>query len=98
MLRFLHSCTLPNTDHHSYWWIVIRTRSYRHWTIKKVVMTRKRKHIREIEKYLEMLMLDQVNLSIYASRFGWSEQLQNQLVNTALLIRKYQRRLRLIKM
>jgi len=61
-------------------------------------MTRKRKHVREIEKYLEMLMLDQVNLSIYASRFGWSEQIQHQMVNTALLIRKYQRRLRLIKM
>lgn len=61
-------------------------------------MTRKRKHIREIEKYLEMLMLDQVNLSIYASRFGWNEDIQHQLVNSALLIRKYQRRLRLIKM
>jgi hypothetical protein len=45
-----------------------------------------------------MLMLDQVNLSIYASRFGWNEDLQHQLVNSALLIRKYQRRLRLIKM
>jgi len=61
-------------------------------------MTRKRRHLREVEKYLEMLMLDQVNLSIYASRFGWTEQLQHQLVNTALLIRKYQRRARLIRM
>jgi hypothetical protein len=61
-------------------------------------MTRKRRHIKELEKYLEMLMIDQVNLTIYASRFGWSEQLQNQLVNSALLIRKYQRRVRLIKM
>ena len=61
-------------------------------------MTRKRKHLREVEKYLEMLMIDQVNLSIYASRFGWTEQLQHQLVNTALLIRKYQRRARLIRM
>ncbi len=61
-------------------------------------MTRKRRHIKEVEKYLEMLMIDQVNLTIYASRFGWSEQLQNQLINSALLIRKYQRRVRLIKM
>ena len=59
---------------------------------------RKRRHIREVQKYLDMLMLDQVNLSIYASRFGWTEDLQKQLVNSALLIRKYQRRLRLIKM
>ena len=61
-------------------------------------MTRKRKHIREVEKYLDMLMLDQVNLTLHASRFGWNEDLQNQLTNSALLIRKYQRRLRLIKM
>lgn len=61
-------------------------------------MTRKRKHIREVDKYLEMLMLDQVNLTIQASRFGWTPEIQNQLTNSALLIRKYQRRLRLIKM
>lgn len=61
-------------------------------------MIRKRKHIREVDKYLEMLMLDQVNLTIQASRFGWTPEIQNQLTNSALLIRKYQRRLRLIKM
>lgn len=61
-------------------------------------MIRKRKHIREIEKYLEMLMIDQVNLTIQASRFGWTPEIQNQLTNSALLIRKYQRRLRLIRM
>lgn len=59
---------------------------------------RKKRHMREVQKYLDMLMLDQVNLSIYASRFGWTEDLQKQLVNSALLIRKYQRRLRLLKM
>jgi len=61
-------------------------------------MTRKRKHVRELQKYLEMLMIDNVNLSIQASRFGWSEDIQNQIMNSALLIRKYQRRLRLIQM
>jgi hypothetical protein len=61
-------------------------------------MTRKRKHVRELEKFLEMLMIDNVNLSIQASRFGWTEDLQKQIINSALLIRKYQRRLRLIKM
>lgn len=61
-------------------------------------MIRKRKHIREVEKYLEMLMIDQVNLTIQASRFGWTPEIQNQLTNSALLIRKYQRRLRLIRM
>jgi hypothetical protein len=61
-------------------------------------MTRKYKHIKRTEAYLEMLMLDQVNLTIHASRFGWTDELQHQLVNSAMLIRKYQRRLRLIKM
>jgi hypothetical protein len=59
---------------------------------------RKRKHIREVQKYLEMLMIDNINLSIQASRFGWTDEIQNQLINSALLIRKYQRRLRLIRM
>lgn len=61
-------------------------------------MIRKRRHIREVEKYLEMLMIDQVNLTLQASRFGWTPELQHQVTNSALLIRKYQRRLRLIKM
>lgn len=61
-------------------------------------MFRKKKHIREISKYLDALLLDQVNLTIYASRFGWTEDIQNQIINTALLIRKYERRLRLIRM
>jgi hypothetical protein len=61
-------------------------------------MTRKRKHVRELEKFLEMLMIDNVNLTIQASRFGWTDDLQKQIINSALLIRKYQRRLRLIKM
>ncbi|MCP3686082.1 MAG: hypothetical protein GY861_25835 [bacterium] len=59
---------------------------------------RKRKHIRELQKFLEMLMIDNVNLSIQASRFGWSTELQDTITNNALLIRKYQRRLRLIRM
>ena len=59
---------------------------------------RKKRHIREVNKYLEMLVIDQVNLTFQASRFGWNDDLQNQLTNSALLIRKYQRRLRLIRM
>jgi hypothetical protein len=59
---------------------------------------RKRKHIRELQKFMEMLMIDNVNLSIQASRFGWTTELQDTITNNALLIRKYQRRLRLIKL
>ena len=59
---------------------------------------RKRRHIKTTEAYLDMLMLDNINLSIQASRFGWTDEIQHQLTNSALLIRKYQRRLRLIRM
>jgi len=61
-------------------------------------MIRVYKHKREIQKFLNMLIVDNVNLSIQASRFGWTNELQNTITNNALLIRKYERRLRLIKM
>ena len=61
-------------------------------------MIRVYRHIREIRKFLEMLHLDSINLTIQASRFGWTDELQNSLTNNALLIRKYERRLRLIRM
>ena len=61
-------------------------------------MTRVYKHKRQIQKFLDALVIDNVNLSIQASRFGWTIELQNTITNNALLIRKYERRLRLIKM
>lgn len=61
-------------------------------------MTRVYKHKRQIRKFLDALIVDNVNLSIQASRFGWTSELQNTITNNALLIRKYERRLRLIKM
>ena len=61
-------------------------------------MIRVYRHIREIRKFLEMLHLDSINLTIQASRFGWTDELQNSITNNALLIRKYERRLRLIRM
>lgn len=61
-------------------------------------MIRVYRHMREIRKFLEMLHLDSINLTIQASRFGWDEELQKSITNNALLIRKYERRLRLIRM
>jgi len=61
-------------------------------------MIRIYKHTREIRKFLEMLQLDSINLTIQASRFGWTDELQKSIINNALLIRKYERRLRLIRM
>ncbi len=61
-------------------------------------MIRVYRHMREIRKFLEMLHLDSINLTIQASRFGWDAELQKSITNNALLIRKYERRLRLIRM
>ena len=56
------------------------------------------KHIASIKKFLSSLQIDNINLTIRASREGWDEQLQKSIVNNALLIRKYERRLKLLKM
>ena len=56
------------------------------------------KHIASVKSFLSSLQIDNINLSIRASREGWDEQLQNSIVNNALLIRKYERRLKLLKM
>ena len=56
------------------------------------------RHTRELNKFLQMLHFDSINLTIQASRFGWNEEIQKSIVNNALLIRKYERRLRLIRM
>ena len=45
---------------------------------------RKIKHVRELQKYLDMLVIDNVNLSIQASRFGWTDDIQKQLTNSHL--------------
>mgnify|MGYP003118860277 FL=1 len=61
-------------------------------------MTRVFKHIASVKSFLSSLQIDNINLSIRASREGWDEQLQKSIVNNALLIRKYERRLKLLKM
>ena len=47
------------------------------------------KHIASVKSFLSSLQIDNINLSIRASREGWDEQLQKSIVNNALLIRKY---------
>ena len=61
-------------------------------------MIRTFKHIRTLNSFLTTLHVDNLNLTIRASRNGWDEELQKSIVNNALLIRKYERRLKLIKM
>jgi len=61
-------------------------------------MIRTFKHIKTLNSFLSTLHIDNLNLTIRASRDGWDEELQKSIVNNALLIRKYERRLKLIKM
>ena len=61
-------------------------------------MIRVFKHIASVKSFLSSLQIDNINLSIRASREGWDGQLQKSIVNNALLIRKYERRLKLLKM
>ena len=61
-------------------------------------MIRVFKHIASVKSFLSSLQIDNINLTIRASREGWDEPLQKSIVNNALLIRKYERRLKLLKM
>ena len=61
-------------------------------------MIRVYKHIKRLRNYLSTLQIECINLSIQASRTGWNADLQKSITNNALLIRKYERRLKLIKM
>jgi hypothetical protein len=61
-------------------------------------MIRIYKHIKKLRNYLSTLQIECINLSIQASRTGWNADLQKSITNNALLIRKYERRLKLIKM
>ena len=51
-----------------------------------------------MRNHLSTLHIECINLSIQASRTGWNKELQKSITNNALLIRKYERRLKLIKM
>ena len=56
------------------------------------------KHVKAMRNYLATLQIETINLSLQASRTGWNEDLQRSITNNALLIRKYERRLKLVKM
>jgi hypothetical protein len=61
-------------------------------------MIRVFKHKRRIQSFVNTLVIDNVNLCIQVSRSGWNSDVQSTIINNALLIRKYERRLRLIRM
>jgi hypothetical protein len=61
-------------------------------------MIRVYKHKRRIQSFVNTLLVDNLNLCIQVSRSGWDSDIQSTIINNALLIRKYERRLRLIRM
>lgn len=54
------------------------------------------KHKRYLNSYISQLHLDTVNLTLTAGRCGWDDSYKDKLLQTASLIRKYERRLRLL--
>ena len=61
-------------------------------------MKRKKKHVRYIERYLYDLKYDTLNKTFVASKEDFKNKEQNRSIkNNTLLIKKYQRRLFLLK-
>lgn len=59
-------------------------------------LLRKAKHKKFVRSYVADLRWDIVNITILASRVGWTTEIQQVLNNNACLIRKYERRIRWI--
>lgn len=59
-------------------------------------LLRKTKHKKYVRCYVADLRWDIVNVSILASRVGWTKEIQQVINNNACLIRKYERRMRWI--
>ena len=58
---------------------------------------RKRKHHRYVNRYLNELRWDSLNIMISASATEWTVATTEVLINNAMLIRKYERRNRWLK-
>lgn len=58
---------------------------------------RKRKHIQRVHAYIADAHWELINITISASQVGWTEETTAVVLNYANLIRKYERRLKLLK-
>lgn len=60
-------------------------------------LLRKFKHKQYLRAYVNDLRWESLNIIIVASRTEWNKEITNVLNNNALLIRKYERRMRWVK-
>jgi hypothetical protein len=58
---------------------------------------RKRRHISHLQSTIRDLHWEIINTTMQSTNVGWTENTTNYMVNCARLIRKYERRLKLIK-
>ena len=63
--------------------------------MKKLV--RKRRHISYLQGNIRDLHWEIINSSLQSTNVGWTEETTAYVVNCATLIRKYERRLKLLK-
>lgn len=58
---------------------------------------RKRKHISYLQGNIRDLHWEIINSALQSTNVGWTDETTNYVVNCAILIRKYERRLKLLK-
>ena len=63
--------------------------------IKKIL--RKRKHIRYLSDTIREMHWEIINTTMQSTNVGWTDATTKYMVNCATLIRKYERRLKLLK-
>jgi len=58
---------------------------------------RKRRHIRYLQDTIRDMHWEIINTTMQSTNVGWTEKTTEYMVNSARLIRKYERRLKLLK-
>lgn len=60
-------------------------------------MLRKRRHIRYLQDTIRDMHWEIINTTMQSTNVGWTDNTTEYMVNSAMLIRKYERRLKLLK-
>lgn len=63
--------------------------------MKKIL--RKRKHIKYLEGVIRDMHWEIINTTMQSTNVGWTDNTTRYMVNCATLIRKYERRLKLLR-
>ena len=63
----------------------------------RIKIIRKRRHITYLQNNIRDLHWEIINSSLHSTNVGWTDQTTEYIVNCAKLIRKYERRVKLLK-